>query len=1198
MASNLKFNGVSSQDLGLVIQAPPTYDFPERDVDVEHVQGRNGDLFIDYGSYKNVTRTYSLAMAFRNQNGFIPSANQIIEWLTSAKGYARLEDSYDPEVYRMAYFVKSGSLQNYYDAATAINVQFVCKPMRYYKVGDEFLESDGLKFNVLNEYGHTSVPYIELSGLTDLVNYNKNSDSVTMISVDNETNGTVSSISIDGLNSDDLYIDSESQEITNSSGEYSYSKVSLNSGDFPVLMPGNNAIQIKKYNRHEVIEIPTTKNKINSNKDIINVKYMPKDQLIKLSRQSYTFKSYQALIQEQQKTYDLKAYSLMLKQRAEKWTINPTFTSILTSIAKTFSGTGDDVINSLDTSILLYDSSTGEIKCNCSNSYQVYNSGNSGDISTKTVATGGWFKIQNGDSKTYPAYIVYIGNGDTVYKFPSNDDNTIDTSVNNLTITYFPILTTEISDNETVIDGKIVVKGEPDVPAKVEEANGSGRYIIPIGVKHQDIPDWINMKIVYGYNDKVKVGGNNYVYIDKVIYTANPSVAGYYYLEDVTSIFSFTLADKSAWVLWGGNGTKDKEYSFVLREIDWDKKNGGSFVIPGSGLTSKKKEVTGTLYHIYESELPQYEFENDDGKSIRAPFYASPLKSTYKFKSGKLFDNSSGIETSCINGIKITTLTKATIDNGKYINFYVKNGKIARFVEDDKTHKQELIEYDLTKPADIAEIESLRFDPEYYYKPAYGSTDYNGKKYFNKDETDGSGNPQTGDVPYVYYVYDKLKHQVYPVEFTSLANVYYKSNDEQMWSTLEKEGSAITSGIVRDKKQSSICSLTGHNVIRFLFKVPKYSDVDSKNFPKWLSDEKITSTLLNNPGVNVDIVCKNQNGTGDMYQYTKTDDKTGSEIEDTTDWTNIKEDGSIISTKKQTASYTIYHLDKMPEEYSSNVAISGISHNNYKIYPSQDEFDKNPTTEGHYLYSESDSKFYSSSDGKSFTEYSLPYLSVPSAKTSLFPEASNVGIVCFYDNKLHILELVDDDSEANENEGKYCLYSNGSFIFKNTPTDGFESYILVVLNKPFSDGTFNEYFYPFGSGMDYYRILPNSTWYKKGNSYQSSLTFSANTDDTTIYHMKNIPEDNIYPTNGTGYVKTHIEESSDGNPNLTVYKAIHSGYYKIKSVSYWKYYDANDTISNSDINTTLSFDYLTEVNVPEDVSNKVHIKVKPRWWSL
>ena len=219
MASNLKFNGVSSQDLGLVIQTPPTYDFPERDVDVEHVQGRNGDLFIDYGSYKNVTRTYSLAMAFRNQNGFIPSANQIIEWLTSAKGYARLEDSYDPEVYRMAYFVKSGSLPNYYDAATAINVQFVCKPMRYYKVGDEFLESDGLKFNVLNEYGHTSVPYIELSGLTDLVNYNKNSDSVTMISVDNETNGTVSSISIDGLNSDDLYIDSESQEITNSSGD-------------------------------------------------------------------------------------------------------------------------------------------------------------------------------------------------------------------------------------------------------------------------------------------------------------------------------------------------------------------------------------------------------------------------------------------------------------------------------------------------------------------------------------------------------------------------------------------------------------------------------------------------------------------------------------------------------------------------------------------------------------------------------------------------------------------------------------------------------------------------------------------------------------------------------------------------------------------------------------------------------------------
>ena len=89
---NLIFNNISTEDLGLVIQAPPTYTFSSKDTSTQHVPGRNGDILIDNHSYNNVDRTYSIASVFRPGTEFIANSQKIIEWLMSAKGYCRLED--------------------------------------------------------------------------------------------------------------------------------------------------------------------------------------------------------------------------------------------------------------------------------------------------------------------------------------------------------------------------------------------------------------------------------------------------------------------------------------------------------------------------------------------------------------------------------------------------------------------------------------------------------------------------------------------------------------------------------------------------------------------------------------------------------------------------------------------------------------------------------------------------------------------------------------------------------------------------------------------------------------------------------------------------------------------------------------------------------------------------------------------------
>ena len=130
------FNGKSTEELGLIVQFIPSYTFPEREYQTVNIPGRNGDLVLDKGSFRNTERSYSFAKIFQNGENFIEEANKIIAWLHSAKGYAVLYDTYEPEYYRMALYRSSGEISNFYDKATVLDVTFECKPQRYLVEGD------------------------------------------------------------------------------------------------------------------------------------------------------------------------------------------------------------------------------------------------------------------------------------------------------------------------------------------------------------------------------------------------------------------------------------------------------------------------------------------------------------------------------------------------------------------------------------------------------------------------------------------------------------------------------------------------------------------------------------------------------------------------------------------------------------------------------------------------------------------------------------------------------------------------------------------------------------------------------------------------------------------------------------------------------------------------------------------------------
>ena len=132
------FNGVSSADYGIQVEHPPEYQTPARDYEVIHIPGRNGDLVIDSGSYQNVSRSYQIAIGDLEKD-FTSMANAIAEWLNSASGYARLEDSYEPEYYRMAMFQDEITVENILQHAGRTTINFNCKPQRFLKSGETSL---------------------------------------------------------------------------------------------------------------------------------------------------------------------------------------------------------------------------------------------------------------------------------------------------------------------------------------------------------------------------------------------------------------------------------------------------------------------------------------------------------------------------------------------------------------------------------------------------------------------------------------------------------------------------------------------------------------------------------------------------------------------------------------------------------------------------------------------------------------------------------------------------------------------------------------------------------------------------------------------------------------------------------------------------------------------------------------------------
>lgn len=214
----LTFNGTPLSDFGVFWDGSQLFDTPEKQVEFFEIPGRNGDLSISQDRFKNLDININCFI----REDFIQHHRDLINFLLSQDGYQRLENSKEPDVYRMAQYVaqlqpSTGAFLKYGNFTLTFN----CKPQKWLKLGEDAI-SISSAVTIVNPTNFDALPLLKVSG-TGTITIN---DSQLELSENTST----------------TYIDCDIQDAYE--GTINRNDDLTITNGFPVLKPGNNSVSV------------------------------------------------------------------------------------------------------------------------------------------------------------------------------------------------------------------------------------------------------------------------------------------------------------------------------------------------------------------------------------------------------------------------------------------------------------------------------------------------------------------------------------------------------------------------------------------------------------------------------------------------------------------------------------------------------------------------------------------------------------------------------------------------------------------------------------------------------------------------------------------------------------------------------------------------------------------------------------------
>ena len=160
----LSFAGKSSKDFLLYLSGSGVYDSPAADVESTSVPGRNGDILTENAKagrrrYQNVDIKYK-AFFF---NGLPAKTAAVKAWLLSPVGYQKLQDTYDPDFFRMAVCKDALAFDVTVQKAAEMELAFNCKPQRWSVDGQRTIRLDG-RSTFKNPFAFPAQPIFKVYG--------------------------------------------------------------------------------------------------------------------------------------------------------------------------------------------------------------------------------------------------------------------------------------------------------------------------------------------------------------------------------------------------------------------------------------------------------------------------------------------------------------------------------------------------------------------------------------------------------------------------------------------------------------------------------------------------------------------------------------------------------------------------------------------------------------------------------------------------------------------------------------------------------------------------------------------------------------------------------------------------------------------------------------------------------------------------